>query len=162
MSKRKRLSPDEQDKIVELKLQRVPVRQIATQVGCATLTVQRTWKTYLAERVRERNEDTAETMEVILAQLDQNATDARRGFQRALRDRDMPLATRYLEVERRALSELAKLGVVRDTEPEQAGKVTEAQAAAVAEVIRKASLELPVEERAAFLSAAVEQLRGLG
>ena len=42
-AKRKRLTPEERDRIVELKLNRVPVRTIAEQVGCQPKTVQATW-----------------------------------------------------------------------------------------------------------------------
>ena len=65
---RKKLTPDEEDQIVELKLQRVPVRTIAQQVGCAPLTVQRCWNRYLAQRVKERMSETATQVEAAFVQ----------------------------------------------------------------------------------------------
>lgn len=158
---RKKLTPDEEDQIVELKLQRVPVRAIAQEVGCATLTVQRCWNRYLAQRVKERMGETATQVEQILAQLEKNATDSRRMFQRSVEDADSAAATRYLEAERKALTELAKFGVIRDGEPEQRGKISKEQAKSVVDVVWEAAQNLPPEQRDEFLRSAAERLKAL-
>ena len=161
MPPRKKLTPDEEDRIVELKLQRVPVRSIAEQVGCAPLTVQRCWNRYLAQRVKERTSDTQAQVEQILAQLEQNATDSRRMFQRAVKDADSTAATRYLEAERRALAELAKFGVIRDDEPAHSGRISKEQAKSVVDAVWEAAQEIPAEHRDAFLRTAAEKVKGL-
>lgn len=153
---RKRLTPEEHDQIVRLKLERVPVRQIAANIGCNPLTVTKTWNRYLASRSAERRADLEMAFEDTIARLEKNATDARRGYTRAVRDEAHSDATRYLNAERQALVELAKLGVVRDDAPTQAARVTAAQTAALLAAVRTATSNLPPD----IARVTVERLAG--
>jgi transposase-like protein len=119
---RKRLTPDERDRIVELKLNRVPVRAIAEQVGTTTTTVQKTWNVYIKETASERAEKMAETREELILRQERIATDARHGAMRARRDENPSAETRYLAEERAALREIARLtGSDAPTKIEQTG-----------------------------------------
>lgn len=160
----RRLTPDERELIIELKLSRTPVLAIAHRLSCSTTTVQAVWKKYLAERVSERKKANDLALEETIVRLDKNATDARQGFITAVRDDELSSASKFLEAERKALTELAKFGAVRDGEPTQAAKVTEAQAKALASAIRTAldTSGLPVDQRAVVLGAVVSSLRQLG
>lgn len=79
----KRLSEEERDRIVELKLNRVPVKQIAADLGCSTNTVQRHWFNYLDETAGERREHLDRCRQEAIARLDSVATRARRSAIRA-------------------------------------------------------------------------------
>lgn len=119
---RKRLTPDERDQIVELKLNRVPVRAIAEQVGTTTTTVQKTWNTYIRETAAERAEKIAETREELVLRQERIAVDARHGAMRARKDGNPAAETRYLAEERAALREIARLtGSDAPTKVEQTG-----------------------------------------
>lgn len=125
-STQKRLTIEEKERIIELKLQRVSVRKIAEDVGCTLQTVQSTWNKYLKTRAEERRATSDRQFEEAIARLEQNAIDSRRGYQRSLKDDDLGAATRFLAQEQRALVDIAKLGPVRDTEPEQQARIAEA------------------------------------
>lgn len=109
MAARKRLTPDERDRIVELKLNRVPVRAIAEQVGCATKTVQDTWQRWLEETADERAGRLESTREELIQRNERIATDARLGVMRSRRDSDTSAEVRFLAEERAALREIARL-----------------------------------------------------
>ena len=86
MSKRTpgdRLTPDEIDDIIELKLDRVPVRDICTRVGCAIETVLRHWNAWLDDASEERRTKLERHQTEIMVRLDHIAADARRGARRA-------------------------------------------------------------------------------
>lgn len=122
MTTRKRLTPDEKDRIVEMKLNRVPVRAIAEQVGCATKTVQDTWAKWLDATSDERTRRLAATREELIQRHERIATDARHGVIRARRDNDTAAEVRYLAEERAALREIARLtGSDAPTRIEQTG-----------------------------------------
>ena len=153
----KRLTPDEHDSIIELKLQCVSVRQIAREVGCNANSVQRVWNKYLQQRVSDRQSETAIQVENLLARLERNAADGRQGFQRAVKDADPSSASRFLESERKALVELSKLGPVRDDEPRQVAAVTKG----VVDAVWEAAQQLPPQQRDEFLRLASEKLSAL-
>ena len=52
----RRLTPDERDRIVEMRLRGVPVRTVAAEIDTTTKTVQRVWSAYLDETAQERAE----------------------------------------------------------------------------------------------------------
>lgn len=123
-STRKRLTPDERDAIIELKLNRVPVREIASKVGCQTRTVQLTWKAWLAETSAERNEQLESIREELIQRQDRIAAEARRGALRAKVADDAAAEARYLAEERAALREVARLtGADAPTKVEHSGGV---------------------------------------
>lgn len=105
----KRLTEDEVDQIIELKMNRVPVRAIAARVGCTPKTVQRRWDQFVTEsRARRAEQHDSELEELILRQ-DQIAADARRLLIRARQDNDHQASARFLAEERQALREKARL-----------------------------------------------------
>jgi transposase-like protein len=106
---RKRLTPEERDRIIEMRLDRVPVRAIAVDVKTTTRTVQETWKRWLRETAEERRAALEESRTEAVARLDRIATDARLGALRARRDGDDAAVARYLDTEQRAIVAAAKL-----------------------------------------------------
>lgn len=121
-SPRKRLTPDERDRIIELKLDRVPVRDIAELVGCTVTTVQRTWHGWLSETAEERAEALAKTREELVQRQERIAIDARRGAARAKAAGKAGDEVKFLAEERAALREIARLtGSDAPTKIEQSG-----------------------------------------
>jgi hypothetical protein len=162
---RKGLTPDERDQIVELKLERVPVRKIAELIPCTTRTVQVTWHNYVEYRNTLRRQQADAVLGENLLRLEKNARDARLGLQRAQKDRDARAAASMLDRERAALCELIKLGSIRDLEPEQAARVTAAKVAvmqaAMQGVIMSAAVALTPEQRRAAVAELRVQMRGI-
>jgi transposase-like protein len=109
MSARKRLTPEERDRIIELKLNRVPVRTIAEQVGCQPKTVQATWTRWLAETAAERAESLEAVREEMIQRQQRVSTDARVGAIRARNADDFSAEARFLAEDRQALREIARL-----------------------------------------------------
>lgn len=107
--KGKRLSPDERDRIIELRLNRVPVRQVAAELGCHTRTVTRAWHSWLAETAEERAAVLELQREELIQRHERVATDARIGLQRARRDGDLAAEARFLAEDRQALREIARI-----------------------------------------------------
>ena len=106
---RKRLTPEERDQIIELKLDRVSVRNIAVMVKTSTRTVQQVWNKWLRDTAAERAAALEESRTEAIARLDRIATDARHGALRARSDGDDAAVARYLDTEQRALVAAAKL-----------------------------------------------------
>lgn len=104
----RRLLPEERDRIIELKLSRVPVRAIAAQVGTTTATVQKVWKKHLADNAKARAGRLESERSEVLLRLDQVAADARRGFEKAMENADFGAAARFLAEERQAIGQRAK------------------------------------------------------
>lgn len=105
----RKLTPDEEDRIVELKLNRVSVRAIAAEMSCSLNTVQDRWNKYLAGMADTRADQLDAIRSEAIARLDQVAFDARMGVVRARQAGDHPSVARYLDVEARAILAAAKL-----------------------------------------------------
>jgi hypothetical protein len=105
----KRLTPEERERIIEMKLNRVPVRAIAAQIGATTRTVQETWRKWIEATAAERAGRLESTREELIQRHDRIATDARVGVLRARRDADSAAEARFLAEERAALREIARL-----------------------------------------------------
>ena len=103
-----RLAPDEIDNIIELKLDSVPVRDICTQLGCAIETVQRHWTAWLDAASEERRTHLERQQTDTMMRLDHIAAEARRGAIRA--EDDWAAVARFMNVERRALMDMARIG----------------------------------------------------
>ena len=106
---RRRLTPDERELIIELRLNRVPVREVARRLDCANATVVKVWKKYLAERSTVRNAEFEVLLEETMARMEKNASDARWGSLEAVGGESKGEAIRFLEAERKALTELTRL-----------------------------------------------------
>ena len=106
---RKYISEDQYEQIIEMKLNRVPVRKIAVAVGCAVNTVTYHWREYLAEHSQERLAEVERTREELIQRQHRISIDARVGAMRAQREDDKVAETRFLAEERNALREIARL-----------------------------------------------------
>jgi hypothetical protein len=117
----KRLTPDESARLIEMKLDRVPVLRIAEELGCSTATVQTRWNKWLEDQEKELGEKARRHHQLVLERLDKVAADARAGHRLALnmvgRDDDgneylapdLSAAARFLAEERQAMKEYARL-----------------------------------------------------
>ena len=159
----RRLTQDEKDRIVELKLNGSTVRQIAAEMDCAVNTVTATFNQWLDREWAQRQKHNERELQKIVSQLRQNAFDARKQYVILTLEGDHSTAQRYLESERKAMIELGKFGALRDGEADQAGKVTAAQAEALASALKASvdSANLPPAERAQVLTALIQTLRNL-
>lgn len=118
----KRLTDDEIDRIVELRLNRMSVRETAAAVGCSPQTVTLHWHRWLDQTSTERREELERMRSEVIARLDSNAAQLRRGAIRARGDvRTQPdgstvvvvepnqaIERSMLDAERRALVALAR------------------------------------------------------
>lgn len=167
MAGRKSLTPDERERIVELRLQRVPVRAVAKDVGTTTTTVTRVWQKYLEERTTARKQDMDRQLSEVLARHEQIAIDARKLYLRSLKEGNLSQANAFLGQERGALTELARLGGLDPTRIEMSGalnvQVERAQAATFVQVFSKVidTAAIPEEARLGIRQALTKELRKL-
>jgi hypothetical protein len=109
----KRLTPDEIDRIVELRLNRITYKAIASEVGCNIDTAVRHWNNWLDETSVERREQMERKRTEVIARLDSTAANARRGALRARSelpaDEAAKAEARFLAEERQALIGLARV-----------------------------------------------------
>lgn len=121
---RKRLTPDERDAIIEQRLNRVPVRQIASSLDTTTKTVVEVFKKWLIESAEERNAELESVRELLIQRQDKIAADARLGALRSKAAADSTSEARFLAEERAALREIARLsGADAPTKVEHTGEV---------------------------------------
>lgn len=117
----KRLTEEERERIIELRLLGVPVRTVATQVGVANNTVLDVFRKHLAE-VRERFMEQAEDARADVVRRLEGIADRARAAYASAEDRDKP---RFLAEERQALAQLAKIaGLEAATKVEHSGDVS--------------------------------------
>lgn len=100
----RRLTPEEKEQIVELRLRGMSVRKVADAIPTTTSTVQREFKKYLRARADEFREETDPIRAHLIERLFRIANDAAR----AAKDADDGLRSRYLAEERQALAQVAK------------------------------------------------------
>lgn len=130
----RRLTPDERDRIVEMRLRGVPVRTVAAEIDTTTKTVQRVWSAYLDETAQERAEATERTRSELIARQDRIARDAHRRYEAAVADATTAaepkdaaafqrVALAALAEERQALREIERLtGAAAPTRTEVTGR----------------------------------------
>ena len=99
----KRLTIEQKDLLCELRLNGVPVRQVAKQVGCAPNTVTDVYHRWLAER---RAED--DSLAIIQSHR-RAARISRKEQQAAEQSGDLRSLASFLDQERASLNALAKL-----------------------------------------------------
>lgn len=102
----RRLTPDEKERIVEMRLRGTPVREVAKAIPTTPRTVVDTFKVWCAERAVAFAEELEPTRAATIARLGRIADDARRAYDSAEKDGDR---ARFLAEERQALASLAKL-----------------------------------------------------
>lgn len=112
----RRLTDEERDRIVELRMARVPVRTIAGEIPCAVNTVTAVYQQWLDETSEERRAQLERNRSDTIARLDFNAAEARRALLRLRHDgaRLPPdvrarAEARLLAEERHALRALSKV-----------------------------------------------------
>ncbi len=105
----RRLTPDERERIVELRLAGVPVRTVAAEVGTTTKTVMATTKRELAERARAFSAKTDATLAKLVSRHLSAADSAAIAAEQALTRGDDAAAVRHMAEERARLQEVAKL-----------------------------------------------------
>jgi transposase-like protein len=120
----RRLTPEEREQIITLRLQGVSVRAVAAQVDTSTKSVVAVTKAFLAERAAAFSAKTDATLNKLvtrhLAAADAAAVAAERAFELD----DHVTATKYLAEERARLQEVAKLSGLYIERVEQSGGFT--------------------------------------
>jgi len=107
--KGKRMTPDEIDRIVEMKLDHATEKQIMAEVGIQGRTVRKHWRAWLASQAEERAESIAVEREQISARYERIALHAARQYLAAVADDRHADARGYLAEQRQALKELARV-----------------------------------------------------
>ena len=109
----KRLTPDEIDRIVELRLNRISYRAIAEQMGCDKATAMLHWHKWLDDCDADRRANLERRRTEVIERLDSAAATARQGAIRARSQLDPIEAAkaeaRFLAEERQALLGLSKV-----------------------------------------------------
>ena len=106
---------EKQDRIVELKLARIPTRTIAEQVGVAPNTVTKYWHDYLGSIDGDRKAAHDRKQAEMIARLDSVAAEARRDLVRVEASKTMTddekhrARARHRSEERQALRQLAQI-----------------------------------------------------
>jgi len=109
------ITEEQVERIVELRLNRVPVRRVAEEVGCNKDTVTKHWRRYLDGLTEERTQRLAEKQSEMLARLDHIAAISRMSAVRAANDPNLSpeerhrAAARFLSQERQTLRDLARV-----------------------------------------------------
>lgn len=106
---RKTLTPDERERIIDLRLRGTSVRTVAAEVGCTTRTVVEVMKKYLAERALAYSAKTDATLARLVTRHLAAADAAAAAAEQAEMDGDHQTAAKYLAEERARLQEVAKL-----------------------------------------------------
>lgn len=109
----KRLTLDEIDRIVELRLNRITYKAIAAEVGCDKDTVASHWNRWLDQTSEERRAQLERKRTEVIERLDSTAANARRAAIRARSelpaDEAAKAEARFLAEERQALIGLARV-----------------------------------------------------
>lgn len=120
----RRLTPEEREQIISLRLQGIPVRTVAAQINTSTKTVVSVTKAFLAERAQAFSAKTDATLNKLigrhLAAADAAAVEAERATELG----DHNAAAKYLAEERARLQEVAKLSGLYIERVEQTGGFT--------------------------------------
>jgi len=112
------LTEEQVAKIIDLKLRRFTEAKIATQVGCSRKAIRANWRKYLDEASKHRVANVEANREEIIQRYDRIATDAHLTGDKCRDDGDHTAAVRYMEVEKGALREIAKLQGLENTKVE--------------------------------------------
>ena len=105
----RRLTDEEEERIVELRLERVPVRTVAQEIGCQPNTVTECMRRYHKTRAAELSSTLDEVRAELVDRQTRIAIDARQGAQQARKYNDVSGHVRYLAEERATLKEIGYL-----------------------------------------------------
>ena len=127
------LTPDEQQTIIEHRLNGVPVRAVVQLTGHASQTVVNVFRDYMAEHADEHRAEVEQMRVTLVARHEDAAFTAREEAKQARRDGDRGSFARLLREERDSLREIARL--------------TGAEAAVKVDVSGQVDVRVTVEER---------------
>ena len=105
----RRLTEEEEERIVELRMERVPVRTVAQEIGCQTNTITACMRRYHKSRAAELSTSLDEFRAELIDRQVKIATDCRQGAQQARKFNDAAAHRGYLAEERATLKEIARL-----------------------------------------------------
>ena len=105
----RRLTEEEEERIVELRMERVPVRTVAQEIGCQPNTITACMKRYHKSRAAELSNNLDELRAELVDRQTKIAVDARQGAQQARKFNDTAAHRAYLAEERATLKEIARL-----------------------------------------------------
>ena len=105
----RRLTEEEEERIVELRLERVPVRSVAQEIGCQPNTVTECMKRYHKTRAAELGSTLDEVRAELVDRQTRIAIAARQGAQPARKFNDATAQQGDLTQERASLKEIARL-----------------------------------------------------
>ena len=120
----RRLTPEEREQIITLRLRGVSVRQVAAEVETSTKTVVKVTKEFLAERAAAFSARTDATLNKLVARHLAAADASALAADRAAELDDHQTAAKYLSEERARLQEVAKLSGLYIERVEQSGGFT--------------------------------------
>jgi transposase-like protein len=120
----RRLTPEEREQIIALRLQGVPVRTVAAQINTSTKTVVAVTKAFLAERAAAFSAKADATLNKLITRHLAAADSAAVEAERATELGDHQSAAKYLAEERARLQEVAKLSGLYIERVEQTGGFT--------------------------------------
>ncbi len=124
MTNNRRLTPDQKETIVELRLRSIPVRTVAEQAGVAVNTVTKVYREYLRARAEEDPAGLELRRRERIAQLDTQADDAARAIVTALRRGQYTAASNLMSERRQAIAQAARLeGTDQPTKIELSGRL---------------------------------------
>ena len=146
--KARRLTDDEREQIVRLRLNAIPVRKVAADVGTSKTTVTQVFHAWLDETTVERRESLERERSRVITRLERIADDARIGANAGIRDKSLDtvdrvnVLTKYMQQERQAWAQLATVaGYNAPQRVEMSGGLT-----------------LPSDEEAARILAEIDEL----
>lgn len=119
----RRLTVDEEQQIIEWKLNRMSVVAIAEQLDCHQRTVKRVWNKHLDSIAEERHGKNERNRIEAIQRLDQIAVDARHGALRARKDQNQASEHRFLTLEEKTLLDIARLDGLQVDKVEVSGGI---------------------------------------
>lgn len=119
-----RLTPEQKERICELRLDAVPVREVAATVGVAPNTVTKVFRDFLRERAEADPRGLEERRQRYIAELERQADHAARAVAAQLRESKGTPAALLMGERRQAIAQAAKLaGLDQPTKVEVSGSL---------------------------------------
>lgn len=118
-----RVSPEEEQQIIQMKLARVSHGQICTELNRNPRTIQRVWNKHLDRIAKEKAGQNERSRIEALQRLDQIAVDARHGAIRARQEKKANDERQWLQLEEKTIMEMARLEGLQVNKVEVSGQV---------------------------------------
>lgn len=103
------LTTDERQEIVDLRIAGLSIRTVAERTDHAPQTVQRVWRSYLAERSQDRRDEIEAHHQEVIERYTAQAQEAREEALMCRKEGDRAGHRAYLREEREALREVVRL-----------------------------------------------------